>query len=449
MKARKILALLCAAAAMTTAVASAEWQFAGYDTTNPPAYGKIYNEVINGKFTSKQMVKPLDPEAAEWKFESYELAYPHAGYERLYLEGNAQGGITRYTNQFPQWETRFRDFMWEVSGEHKIYQRQQTKINNKTWVWDFGKNAAEDANVFVPTTRNAVVKDSWKACGVANLDMNGKYVFDMSNNVYNKDLYTLYNDFGVMPAAFAVERDAEGNETKEIVAGNFFHSDNLSQLNADGEYVVSDWDIANQVELMQTKFVTGPSYYGENGTKDVAAMYLENKAYGWSWDSNSVINSTNEWEGWKNVEISWTAPEFEVAAPYNYYQYLIVNGLVLDGRADTPRVFRYTGGKATPRVEWKYAFVESAYPYNIVEYKWLVGNDGKMMLATDDAGNPIYRYPTGEYGNTFFKVTDTEVQYWIRDAKGDRMVDSIKRNDGDFEGWYAGYTSTAGYVSQY
>ena len=122
---------------------------------------------------------------------------------------------------------------------------------------------------------------------------------------------------------------------------------------------------------------------------------------------------------------------YEMDEPYCYYQYLIVNGVATDGHNDTPRIFCYTGGKATPDVE----------------YKYIRGNDGKMVQAFDASGCPVYRYPTGEHGNTYFKVTDTEVQCWIRDKKGDYMIDSISRTDADFGDWYAGYVNAAGYVN--
>lgn len=79
---------------------------------------------------------------------------------------------------------------------------------------------------------------------------------------------------------------------------------------------------------------------------------------------------------------------YEMDEPYCYYQYLIVNGVAMDGHNDTPRIFRYTGGKATP-----------------------------------------------------------EVQCWIRDKNGDYMIDSISRTDADFGDWYAGYVNAAGYVN--
>ena len=437
---KNILTIAVAVSLLAATAASAEWRFAGYDTTNPPEYGKIYNEVLNGKYTSKQKVDPVAQKDVEWKFEGYELAYPHAGYERLYLEGNAQKAITRTTSAFPQWETRFRDYMWEVSGDHKIYQRQQTKINNKYWAWDFGKDAYDESYVFVPTTRYAAVTVDYRNYGFANLDTDGNYVFDVNGNIYNEEKYELYADFEVMPEAFNVILDEYGNPTKEIKAGDFFHSDNLSLLDATNQFAVADWEIAEQIDNMQSKFVTGPSYYGENPTKDVAAMYYQNLGSEWTWDSDTVVKN-------HKATISWTTPEYEMTEPYYYYQYLVVNGVKMDGHNDTPRIYRYTGGKANPQTQWKYAFVEADYPYNIVEYKYIIGNDGKWHQAFDENGEAVYRYPTGDFGRSYFKVTDTEIQYWVKDAKGDYMLDSINRANADFGNWYEGYVNAAGYVT--
>lgn len=438
-KVKKIAAVVCTTALVSSITAAASWEFAGYDTTMPDSYGKIYNEVIGGKYTSKTKLEPVAKEDVQWKFEGYELAFPHAGYERLYLEGNAQKNITRTVSSFPQWETRFKDFMWEVAGEHRIYQRQQTKINNKTWVWDFGKDATDEAKVFVPTTRNAKVDVEFRPYGIANLDNNGNYVYDVSGKVYNKEKHTLYKDFNAMPAAFNVTLDEKGNPTKEIAEGDFFHSSNLSRINGeDGSYAVSDWEIAQHIDIAESKFVTGPSFYGENPTKDVADMYYNVYNPAWAWDADTVRIR-------KSAEIGWTNPVYEMAEPYNYYQYLIVNGVVMDGRADTPRIWRYTNGKATPKVEWKYAFVEAAYPYNVVEYKYISDVNGKMVQAYEN-GEAVYRYPTGEFGNYHIKVTDTEIQVWIKDAKGDYMIDSVSRVNADFGGGYAGYVGAAGYV---
>lgn len=448
---KKSFALLFAGVILSTS-ASAAWEFAGYDTTNPPSYGKIYNEVLNGKFTSNQRIDPLDPGLVQWRFEGYELQYPHAGYERLYLEGNPQNNITRTTNLFPQWETQFRDFMWDISkdtnGKHRIYQRQQTKINNKYWAWDFGRDAYEDLAVFVPTTRYADVSEEFRDYGIANLDMNGNYIFDAAGTVHNAAKYDVYSEFG-MPAAFPVKLDELGNPTKEITEDSFLHFSNLSLLDENGHFVYTDadiaWALANTLNLpvMQSAFLSGPTYHGESAEKDLAAMYLENPQWNWYNADGSKIQVL------RGVvpDIGWTVPMYENAEPYYYYQYLVINGLIMDGRNDTPKIWRYTGGKATPDVEWRYAFPEASYPFNIVEVKFIRGNDGKMILGLDENDNIVYRIPTGEYANSFFKVTDTEIQFWIRDEKGDHFIESISRTAADFGGGYYGYTNAAGLVS--
>lgn len=452
---KRLTALVGAVAVFSSITASAAWEFAGYDTTTPPQYGKIYNEVIGGKYTSKTKLEALSADDVSWKFEGYELQYPHAGYERLYLEGNAQKNITRTTNLFPQWETRFKDFMWDIAkdetGGHLIYQRQQTMINNKYWAWDFGRDTYEDNMVFVPTTRHADVTEEYRNYGIANLDLNGKYVFDVNGKVYNQDKMDVYNEFGT-PDAFPVKLDAEGNPTKEIVEDSFLHNSNLSLLDENGEYVYSDADIAwkltydMNLPLMQTLYLTGPAYHGENATKDLAATYLANPSWNWYNADGSQIAVVNK----ALPSISWTNAIYENAEPYNYYQYLIINGVIMDGRNDTPKIWRYTGGKADPYVEWRYAFPEEEYPFNVVEQKYIKGNDGKMIPGLDAFDNYCYRIPTGKMGNEFIKVTDTEIQFYIRDEKGDHLLSTktINRVDSDFGGGFAGYVGASGYVTK-
>ena len=158
-KKRIISGVICAIIAFGSLAASAEWIDAGYDTTTPPNYFKIQNEVLYGKNTSNFKQIPVKEEDVKWVKEGYELEYPHIGYDRLYLEGHKQV-ITRYNALYPQWETRYRDFMWELCGDHTIWQRQQTKIPNIGWKWDFGNEALgiSDFEVFVPTNRTAEVK---------------------------------------------------------------------------------------------------------------------------------------------------------------------------------------------------------------------------------------------------------------------------------------------------
>lgn len=436
-KKRRIAVFLAAAMAFGSVSASAEWYFAGYDTRDLNNIGKIYNEKVNGYFTSKSKIDPVSPESVEWRFEGYEYNYPHAGYDRLYLEGTYQK-ITRYNNQFPQWETRFKDYMWEVcvdpaTGGHRIYQRQQTNIPGKGWSWDFGENESVEAVLLSPTNRNAQVSYSFQAFGVANFDLNGRFV--------SPEVAAMYETFGVNNKIF----DYDYN-TREIAEGTFFHNANLSALDVNGQYVVSDEEIASQVGAIQSKFVTGPSFHNDNPTKDVAALYLANSDKGWNWDWDVVR--------YGGAKVAWTPLSYEMEEPYRQYQYLVVNGLVLDGRNDTPRVYRYTNGKATPNVEWRYVnwmdlgtdlanYPMASNPFNIIEWKYI---DGKPAYNAD--GSPVLRIPTGEYANSYIKVTDTAIELWRRTGRGpDEFIYSISRVNhslGDFDAFAPGavYTFT-------
>ena len=69
MKCKKslIAGALCSVVAFSTLSVSAEWVDAGYDTTTPPSYYKIQNEVLYGKFTSNVKKVPVKSEDVVWK----------------------------------------------------------------------------------------------------------------------------------------------------------------------------------------------------------------------------------------------------------------------------------------------------------------------------------------------------------------------------------------------
>lgn len=418
-KKRRIAAFLAAAMAFGTVSASAEWYFAGYDTTDLSNIGKIYNEKVNGHFANKSKIEPIAPESVEWRFEGYEYAYPHAGYDRLYLEGNKQQ-ITRYNNLFPQWETRLKDFTWELCGDHRIYQRQQTNIPGVGWRWDFSDNADVEKTLFTKTTRFADTVDSFKTIGFANLDLNGNRISPEVQEMY--EFFGVYQDVNTLVDTTYVDLDYDG-----IAESRLFAPETLSLLDENNQYVVTDDMLAGYVASIQSKLVTGPSFNGEDPTKDVAAEYLKNGGRkDWHWDIDTVR--------YGGGTIGWTKYSYEMEDMYDYYQFLVVNGVVLDGRNDTPRIYRKTGGKATPNVEWRYLSwqamndldVTDAYDLgvlDIVEWKYI---DGRPAYHAD--GTPVLRVPTGEYANCYIYVTDKEIQVWRETGRGaDEFVYAVDR----------------------
>lgn len=415
-----------------TALAQTEMDnmvFAGYDTTDPYNPNKIYNEVINGKYTNKQVLVPVTP---SWSAEGYESVCPYAGYSRMYLEGNKQD-ITCYNNLFPQWETRRRDYMWEIKAPYVIWERQQTKVNGKNWTWDFGNDSFQipDSALKTRTSRTAyVVNIDMKAYGF------GKY--DNDGSLLTVDEQRMYSDFSV--SAISLWNNAVENDLTPA---------KLSKRNPDtNQYEMSDADIAKLIPVVYSKYITAKfNQTGNDGlaTKNVAAEYLIHMNDGWQWDFDSFGIRYD-------AEISWTAPAYEMAEPYNYYQFLIVNGIVMDGSNGKDRILRYTGGKASPAVTWKFAFFQNAKDsngnlienvYEVVERKYIDG------VAAVDANNaPIYRVPTGEYGNTYFVLNGNMIEYWVVDKAGNKsLLNKIENWTGNLGGLIDSYTSGSILVS--
>ncbi len=519
---------LTAVMALSTICASAAWVPAGYDWRDLDNIGKIYNEVIDGHYTSNHKIEPLAAEDIVWVPEGYEFDYPHAGYDRLYLEGNYQV-ITKYNNTFPQWETKFVDYMFELSFPYQIYQRQQTNIPNYGWAWDFGRTPDVDKTLLVPTNRLAEIEESFELIGVNRYDLNGREIgrrivpvtadltdakvqaeikkegvpfvpadFDEKVKVLkgeklveyltaiiearleeDRHILDMYKEFGIDLSLLdfgpnydydhnvAYDYDADGKidyKTIEVVDDTFFSDENLNRKNREnGVFYVSDEEIANKFPAIYTKVIDGPTLATDGHkvlSKEFLAAYPGSKA--WKWDADSVkawtapmkeyFDAAGKKIGEIVVEnpVSWTEPVYETDEPYYMYQYLVVGNLVFDGRDDLPRVYRKTGGKATPKVEWKYAFAEAAEPFKIIEAKYLDG-----VLARDSkTGLPVLREATGTYGNYHIEVEAPYIQIWLKDELLDTLLIGAEYQNKSVFGVYGGAgapvagTKAGGYVSE-
>ena len=406
-------------------------KFAGYDVTDPYNPNRIYNEVIDGEYTNKQILVPVEQENIIWKAEGYEAEFPYAGYSRLYLDGKQQD-VIGYNSLFPQWETRRKDFMWELKSPYYIYERQQTKVNNKTWTWDYGseKFGIADYELLTKTVKKANILDiSYNLYGF------GKY--DAKGNNLALEQKTMYDDFGITAVA----------QWDNLVA-NVLTVEKLSEVDANGLYKITDAMIADVIPTVYDKIITGKFNTTNNDglcTKDSAAEYLKHRNDGWQWDGDVLVAK-------KGVTVEWTAPEYEIAEPYYYYQYLVVNGVVLDGSLDAngvakDRIFRYTGAKASPEVKWQFAFFQNYTDkagvlhtdiWEVVEVKLV---DGKVTNQ--------YRVPTGKYGNTFIKKNGTALEYWVEDAAGHAYLLKSIPNAWHIGGHITGFNSVPEYQDIY
>lgn len=408
--------------------------FAGYDTTNPYSPNKIYNEVINGSYTNKQVIVPVVP---EWRFTGYENAYPHAGYSTMYLEGKKQSGIVAYNNLFPQWDTRRSDYEWEVKRPHYIWERQQTKINNKTWQWDFGcedyrgnaKFNIPDADLKTKTAKTAV-KVSYNKLnyGFGYYNNSGQILSLKEQEMYEKfyvgSAISTWSSL-VKPAAGyeadSAKKLSDDELNSAIESGRLYNLPllsvaRLSATDANNRYLVTDEDIAKSIPVVRSEYITAQlnnSGYGKE-TKNVAAEYLKN-GDSWQWDYDKSFDIVY------NATVAWSKPYYESAEPYNQYQFLIVNGITLDGTNGKDRIYRYTQGIASPKVEWRFAFFQEKADepgvYEVIEQKFIDG-----VAAVEKNGEYVYRIPAGEFGKTYFVTTDTKVQYWVKDNKGHNIL---------------------------
>ena len=446
--------------------------FAGYDTTDPENPNRVYNEVINGRYTNKQVLIPVTP---EWRIEGYETAYPHAGYSRMYLDGKAQD-ITHFNNLFPQWETRNKDYMWEISynenGEHMIWQRQQTKINNKTWAWDFGNDALgiPDSVVMQRTNRAAyVVKKEFKDYGFGRYTMDGKVLSDEEVSMYAdwglSDVITNWTAF--VEAAKAKDSDGDG-----VLSYDEKVTSLLSQRDDHGRYVITDADISAMIGVVENQYITAKFSKNSNdglATRNIAEEYLKHRNDGWNWNYGTLRVKA------EGPAISWTDPAvtFENTDPYLQYQYLVVNGVAMDGhyigldkngnKLYADKIIRYTGGKATPNITWKFAFFRKAIDkdgteipnvYEVVEQKFVNGQPGYDGFVTDKkgnvVGNPIYRIPTGRYGNTYFKLNGNKIELWVTDEYGNKgILETFENKTGNLGGLIDAYTTGMIHVDGY
>lgn len=402
-----VIGLVVLATSFGVFAAKEEKVFRGYDVTDYAVasglHAKIYDVYVNGIPTGKEVVEGYASKI-EWKFDFYELAYPHLGYERLYLDG-VYTSAYRCTNTIAPWAQEYRNDMWEVKYPYNIYQRLYTDVPGKGFVAVSTEFPEYENILFKFSGKEAKVTQEYKPFGFAQYKVNSSNdvicVLDEMSNFVN------VQEFPV----------------------NFLTTANLSSRYDNGQYVISDYEIANSIQRYNSEFLTGPNYKtGGTKTIDTFSDCFENENPVFWY--NQIVKESDRF-----VEVSWTDPAFEAAAPYAYYQYLVIDGVVMDGHQIRhgvkdevaeylPYIYRYTGGYASPKVEWKLDGVEAVWPHAAYERKYLTDANGKVVV-TDDLryngeygkmiGKAVYNQFTGKYdykiwfaGKTFDVESDTE-----------------------------------------
>lgn len=453
-----VLAIAIVSSIGCVAFANAEMEhmvFVGYDTTNrenPTNAFKIYNEVIDGVQTGKQILVPVK---AVFVPEYYELVYPYAGYDRMYIEGNPQK-ITAYNNLFPQWEERRQDYMWELKYPYFIYERQQTNVPTKGWTWDFGNPSfgIADSSLLTKTARRAVVLDQgYQYYGFGPYTADAKILSEEQIYMYKNFLVPDKDVVGGVESVY----DAAVEEWKKLTGKDkgFFPDDpdsnnwaflSVNNLSARGgefnKYLVTDEEIAAKIPVVNTKYVTAKfNAIGNAGldTKNVADEYLKRYNDGWGWDVHDSFAVTGD------ANIDWTEPTFEHDT-HRMFQYLIINHHVMDGTNGKERIIRYTDGTALPKEEWRFVFyqhklyddgTEIPFLYEAVEQKFING-----VAVLDNYGNYVYRVPVLGADNRFFKMDGNSIEIWKVDINGkESRLEKVDNWEGSLGGFIEAYAN--------
>ncbi len=71
------------------------------------------------------------------------------------------------------------------------------------------------------------------------------------------------------------------------------------------------------------------------------------------------------------------------------YEIRFVKVSTQPGKSKLPYIWRYTGGCADPKIEWKIAFAEAEYPYEIYEQKFVDGLETGVYRSTGKFANDV------------------------------------------------------------
>lgn len=460
MKNTKKLMLLAIALVMlvsftVTNVSANSWKFSGYDTSDSAVanekFGKIYYEVDdNGIPTNNEKIDGY-ANKVEWVHDFYEKAFPHAGINRLYID-DVKTSVFKDSGTIANWEKEFRAETWEVKYPYNVFERLWSKVNNTVWTPNFAnpERGITNADVLKYLGKQADVTSEYLSFGFDRFRIIDKSIVESKeyfpgkelalrrwfgakdqNGNYIIDVQDLLSRVGVATPKFPFESDY-------IVGGMA----SLSDKDEFGNYIWDDASIAELITTYRSEFLTGPDYKkGGNRVVDSVTYFDEiTDSTSPSYDPSASLAWFNPhliMESDKPATIDWTAQVYEKAFPYNNYQFLIVNGVVLDGSMVAPsvflpRVFRYTGGQAAPKVEWKYSFAEAAPPHEIYCEKFL---DGKATGITAS-----FEERAGRYGVVVYGQTKGELDYKLKSVYG---VQDYKSDDIAFSGYTAWVPLTA------
>ncbi|MBQ4109589.1 MAG: hypothetical protein IJC74_01780 [Clostridia bacterium] len=344
----KILSLAMAATMLTGVVAGAAsttWVFDAYDL-NHPQYLKVEKQLDEKGYPTGLWRYAGMPNSIEWKHAFYEAAYPHYEYEMLYLDGKLQSAAgARPTGAVAKSVQEVRPLYWEAYAPYAIYGQTYTSIPG-ILAW-----TPVSLNVIAPAYMgNADVKKDWV-----------DYGFSAYRTVYGAfvDTYDfLTQEVGAGKFQFAK------NYNEMVNSYNAIKALDLTGTGLDAWPAGTDFT-ALVPALVQEELV-GPKYEGGKvvGSKAVRALDEMMVATGKGANYNPALVSSEV----DYVPVSWQYGSYEEEVHHSIYEYLVIDGVVMDGGdclelvydpcckaqnwylapAKKPLIKRYTGGVAAP-----------------------------------------------------------------------------------------------------
>ncbi len=409
-KRRAAVVMAVAVCLSSVSASAAQWRIKDYDTTNAmaglkPVVPIVYQEFDNAGFPTGRVVSGNSAQTEGLKgFADAELkntwisdVYPNKEYINLYADGVYTGKVFETGRDGVDLvEYKDVDFMWEVAAPHKIYSIKKAKLNingKATWFGSVDKNYPVEY-----TGRNATVLANRCALGfgvyklhqpsIMNKDVRAERISkEIENNYMDKSALTNIRGLSaadIYPNANSAKRiDVTGKEKDLFIPRTY-----------DVELVGPKFD--NEGKICGNVTIYGTEYPnpGDMNIADIVGVCKD--------------SITGNLEG---TTLTWTPAGYEAAAPYRLYEYLTVDGLVMDGRwlyndgiADyyLPAIYRYTSAKAN--LKFRTIVDEVDANGEVILCKQVSYNDGATFVTESKIKTGIY--PNAEYNVEFGTVVE-------------------------------------------
>jgi len=402
--------------------AKVEWKHAYYEADYP--FLEVVELYLDDNATGKTRYAGIPDGVTELKPEFWEAKYPYEIYSRLYAGMTSASQATDIVVDSET--TEAVKTTYDYAG-FDIYANVNGVIKDVSYLY------AEHAEKFLNDSMNPV----------KNFGIDGG-MWTMSDKYYAQAVNPYFD------AAYAGQVNPATGKVERPFVDEFYEGNDFFEEFFDGTHEGAV-NINDYVSSMNWLKLEGPDYY-TGGSKYVDPMYdiISGKPCTWYDDTLVMPGAPVKYE-WKTVgyeaqypyryyqvlyvnDVPMDGDEVELVGSwtnvwnydetlansdaYDHYQIdlrddtvgsvnvgydwmtddvfgdvHVVNRYKLQAVADRtrkPYIFRYTGGCASPKVEWKYAFTEAAYPHALYEQLYL---DGQPALHND--GSAIIR-PTGE-----------------------------------------------------